>query len=134
MHIVAVRQEPPAKDAQETATGLGISTDRRAPPSHPASSVSLRIPPRQSPSSLTDEGFQPGERKRDRSPWLPFPQPGTPEGARLLSVRRQEIYADMRITFELQVEVRDTVLSFAHRGFKKVNEDYERVQRDGVLS
>ena len=81
MHTVAVRQEPPSQDAQETATGLGISTDRRAPPSHPASSISPRIPPRQSPSSLTDEVFQPGEWDGDRSPWLIFSRPGMPEGA-----------------------------------------------------
>jgi len=44
MRIIAACQEDPSEDAQETATGLGISTDRRAPPSYPASSVSPGFP------------------------------------------------------------------------------------------
>src|SRR5436305_12476632 len=73
MHIVAVCQEDPSEDAQKTATGLGTSTDRRAPPSHQASSPLPGIPPRQGPSSLTSEVPQPRERERVPSLWLLFP-------------------------------------------------------------
>src|SRR3954465_11033229 len=70
MHIFGLCQKDTSKGPKETAPGLRVSTDRRAPPSHPASSVSPGIPPRQGPSSLTDEVFQPGERERGRSLWL----------------------------------------------------------------
>jgi hypothetical protein len=72
MHIVADRQENPSQDALRTVTGPGTSTDRRAPPSHQASSPLPGIPPRQGPSSLTSEVPQPGERERGRSLWLLF--------------------------------------------------------------
>jgi len=68
MHITAVCPEPSRWPERDRRRGSGSSTDRGAPPSHPASSPAGGAFPDERRGSLTSEVSWPGERERDRSP------------------------------------------------------------------